>query len=110
MSNKFTPGPWHVDGHHTTAVIAEVEPNLHYNHVCTCDYGYTNPGAHLELNQANARLIAAAPEMYELLKNAMHVINSYFPHLDGCTQDDEDLYLSAANQIESLLNRIDHEQ
>jgi len=68
---KHTEGRWHIDGHNLTAVIAEQNAFTSYTtyqHVCTCDYGYADPLKYLELNKANARLIAKAPEMIELIK------------------------------------------
>lgn len=69
---KTTPGPWFVDGHNITAVIAN-EGDLAYpkwKHVCRCDYGYADPEKYFELNKANAKLIAQAPRMLELLNDA----------------------------------------
>lgn len=68
---KGTPGPWHIDGHDLRSVIA-VDPisndrHTFYKHVCSCDYGYAKPEDFIELNKANAKLIACAPEMLEML-------------------------------------------
>ena len=54
--SKFTPGPWKWVSDRGWDAVAEAK------HVASiiCDLKLNNP--------ANARLIAAAPEMYELLK------------------------------------------
>jgi hypothetical protein len=68
---KHTSGPWEVDGFDTTSVIknegSEIWPQ--WKHICRCDYGYADPEKHLEGNKANAKLIAAAPELLEALIN-----------------------------------------
>lgn len=61
---KGTKGEWNVDGYDTVSVIAKVN-EVGWMHVCKCDYGYASPLEHLELNKANAHLIAAAPELLQ---------------------------------------------
>ena len=68
MSARFTPGPWSVrrslapvDGAYDFAISADGSPVLAEAFGRTSDGGY--PPA-----EANARLIAAAPDMYEALK------------------------------------------
>jgi len=58
---KFTPGPWKVDEAEGLP-IAVIENNEDGNGICEVGIS-TDPET-----VANARLIAAAPEMYELLK------------------------------------------
>lgn len=71
MSSKHTPGPWAVHDHPT-------DPNQFGHHVTTvdgltiCSVTYQLPvqtakGAKEATRVANARLIAAAPEMFEAL-------------------------------------------
>lgn len=62
---KRTPGTWHVDGFNLTSVIAKKEGDRHYEHVCSCNFGYHSNESDFELNKANARLIAAAPELLD---------------------------------------------
>jgi hypothetical protein len=69
---KHTPGPWEVQsrpdgmGGKDMIVYADKRP------VCDCFQPYNN--SNLEEWQANARLIASAPEMLDLIKeNVMHV-------------------------------------
>jgi hypothetical protein len=76
MNNlKHTPGSWHVDGHNLTAVISKINEH-HYKHICTCDYGYSHPEEHFELNKANAKLIAAAPELLEACQLMLKAIDA----------------------------------
>lgn len=75
MEAKFTKGPWSYDG---ISVIDE-------NSIDICD---VNPD-----NKANAKLIAAAPEMYELLKRAYRILKD-----EGAQ--------NTASEIEELLNNI----
>ena len=70
---KFTPGPWvikHPD-YSPWEVIANVDgPDdgiFHYDSICDCDQD-SKSRLDSEETKANARLIAAAPEMYEALK------------------------------------------
>lgn len=71
---KFTKGEWVIDGFNTTAVLSmtvkygSTGEFRQYQHICDCNYGYAEPEKHIELNKANAALIASAPELYEALK------------------------------------------
>lgn len=57
---KFTPGPWKWDGDHIARFdVYQDERGI----IATLD-----PWGHLEETKANARLMAAAPELYESLK------------------------------------------
>ena len=56
-----TPGPWHVDSTHVRHAI-----NTENVHVAMANIG---PGLTQEEAIANARLIAAAPRMYEYIEN-----------------------------------------
>ena len=75
--SKHTPGKWETvpKGHALTGVIfAGVE------YICTLDESERVPVGSPEY-MANARLIAAAPEMYELLKEAKeaNLLTSFIP-------------------------------
>ena len=56
--NKHTPGPWFVDAHNN--VLAE-----------GCLVAFPSVAAGLEKQEANARLIAAAPELLGALQKAV---------------------------------------
>jgi len=63
----FTPGPWHITGIDEDTTVAAV--NIYGNNVWVAD---TFAGAHdLKECESNARIIAAAPEMYEALTNML---------------------------------------
>ena len=72
MKTKHTPGPWMVyvpergqDGHpHNLSIGAETETRATY-------VASVPGGAHYDWAQANARLIAAAPDLLAALKDAL---------------------------------------
>lgn len=103
--HEHTPGPWFIDGHNTTSVMAN-EGSLEFpkwKHVCNCDYGYADPEKYFELNKANARLIAQTPCMLELLKQCAATFDLL--KFQGVFKDD----LSIRNEIVTLIQRIDRE-
>ena len=69
--SKHTPGPWLIDSRCSTHVVALTRP------ICSAG-GYANnsvPSDDLASeNNANARLIAAAPEMLDMLTEAHNQI------------------------------------
>ena len=72
MQSSFTPGPWEVHSSNSERWSCYVFPkgngNFPYDTICHIEeaFGpnYSHPGSHT----ANARLIAAAPELLEALK------------------------------------------
>jgi hypothetical protein len=82
MSASYTPGPWQAKGDYTVSdavtIIANVDgesfsdgATTHtYDFIATCEDEY---GERLPNAQANARLIAAAPDLYAALE---HVLTS----------------------------------
>lgn len=58
--NKHTPGPWTVNAYN------EIESGA--VRICSVDIEETNAGLNGGEGQANARLIAAAPDLLEALK------------------------------------------
>jgi hypothetical protein len=59
MKTEHTPGPWHVDGRDVCAWDGKTETTI-----CEC-YAHTSIGRHD--GEANARLIAAAPDLLAAL-------------------------------------------
>lgn len=68
MTAKHTPGPWVIDGHNLSSVIRCIRPKGHPDarHACG-DYEQiaTSCG---ENWKANAHLVAAAPDLLEMVK------------------------------------------
>lgn len=77
--NNHTPGPWHVDGWNLAAVIFEEKPKV-YKRICLCDYARQNSNAVLQQDIANAKLIAAAPELLEALQVCFASLSTYGKH------------------------------
>ena len=76
---KFTPGPWQVkhEEYDPWEVIANIdgpdEGRFHWDSICDCDQD-SKSRLDSEETKANARLIAAAPQMYEALTSVLSVI------------------------------------
>lgn len=71
---KWTPGPWR----RSTHAFAHVETSDGRRSVANCG-GYstnTDKGEHIDENEANATLCAAAPNLYEALESVLE----YFDH------------------------------
>jgi hypothetical protein len=116
MSKKHTPGPWHVVGNvpaiasdiggDNPAVIARIEIEG-AGFVFEKDY---------EVRNANAALIAAAPDMLEALKVALIALGDE-PHSDFplCTSDDcaackikGAIVLAEPNYFSSIQTPLEH--
>ena len=85
--SKFTGGKWEVDVIYGDRYVVYAETQDDAQAVADC---YDN-----EDSEANARLIAAAPEMYEMLEIAQESLREH--RYDSPT----------AERIEKLLDRID---
>lgn len=74
MSTKFTPGPWEYDGNGRVDAVEFRKPTGHI-----CEDGSEYIGGLVALpyhcggatHEANARLIAAAPEMFAVLEKLL---------------------------------------
>jgi hypothetical protein len=76
---KFTPGPWAIDGFHTSAVIAKL-PDKTYVRVADCDTpSFPNPDW-----KANSHLIAASPELYKMLVHATRFLDETYNDMARC--------------------------
>lgn len=82
---KFTPGPWKVGTYEDTGYSIDATHELNY--IAQVHGGYEPT----DECYANAKLIAAAPEMYDYLQN---IANGNYPDLDI---------------LQSLLNKITNE-
>lgn len=95
----FTPGPWMRDGISVTTcapagqartVIATAHPHV-----------FLRPTASMERMRANARLMAAAPELYEALLNARDTLRAY--QIDYA----DSRYLGAVDDAEAALAKAE---
>ncbi len=68
---KFTPGPWRYD-EESSGILSKhsVAPGSR-------EVAAVNPALADQVTGANARLIAAAPELYEALAACEHALRSY---------------------------------
>lgn len=74
---KHTPGPWFVDGAKPWQIILRTE-KTNMLRIASANTQFTRTYA------ANARLMAAAPELLEALKNATSVLKAFAGHVkDG---------------------------
>jgi hypothetical protein len=101
MTTKWTPGPWHTD---SAGFIYSEDRKIGKSEVAQTGLGSDGNGR-VGIMLSNARLIAAAPEMAELLAEAVVTIellerSCEDPHLDG---------INHAKPIKALLARINGE-
>jgi len=75
--SSFTPGPWRVGGNSGFVNQIQIEPAI------GCAYG-----AGYEV-KANARLIAAAPDLLEALEFMLSVFNETYPDVADDEEDRE---------------------
>ena len=64
MKAKHTPGPWKAEAIEGNVIVFDS------NHHCVCEVAYSGP------KNANAKLIAAAPDMLESLKYIAKLLGS----------------------------------
>jgi hypothetical protein len=78
---KHTPGPWSLNDDASHPWVVECQTNIpgHLGEVCKVGY------------LPNARLIAAAPDMLEALRNLL----SLFEAIDGGDNDDAPEFIAA---------------
>lgn len=83
MKEKHTPGPWEVKPEEADRDYLRVRGTrlgLRYRVANVLDVVYEDaPGREAEETQANARLIAAAPEMLETLGDALGALEDALP-------------------------------
>ena len=95
--NKHAPGPWKVSPTDDTVVI-----DADGREVAAIDGDYNDPDT-WPLMEANARLIAAAPDLLEALKDLFSIANA-----EGVVGDDAQAHLVGHHQeaLTGLLPRI----
>lgn len=90
--SKHTPGPWEA---HNGEVTTRQENGRSYRRIAAVqDYGI---GSLVEVDEANARLIAAAPDLLEALKDLSDWGRTYTSPLDA--NSPHDLLIAAINAI-----------
>ncbi len=87
---KHTPGPWEYEGVYDSSCGHPcTEDGCHDSHFSGCwvvegpEMGDW-PGEHQYQNEADARLIAAAPELLSELKRANETVEALLEHLEFC--------------------------
>lgn len=73
METKHTPGPWEINPRAKAMIMSESGRGIASAAVYSTN---TGNGEHIEENLANAKLIAAAPEMLEALKYAKRMLKT----------------------------------
>lgn len=81
MGIKHTPGPWFITGTMTKYVEARI-PGRMIQEVAACGPTAADDG-YGEQQMANARLIAAAPELLEALTDAVIDFDNWAAHEDN---------------------------
>lgn len=77
MSARHTPGPWVVRSNGYYPVVRREFPPGHHMDVCGPVHGYMYSSDEKGEQEANARLIAAAPDMYEVARKAAARFREY---------------------------------
>lgn len=86
--SKHTPGPWAVDESRHDGCINRIEP---FRHIGMASGYQVNPGDREE-NEANARLMAAAPDLLEALEQARKYVAFAFDQgIEGAEKTGLDL-------------------
>ena len=100
--NNYTPGPWEVHKYpHPNRQVKRSCLGISSHHVRDFITQYV-------LTEADARLIAAAPEMYELMLDA-NVELATLVQYPGIIDDDIKSAVEICGKIHALMRRIDGE-
>lgn len=92
MGAQHTPGPWNAGSVSSDAVFAKGNC-IAVTAAEVCD---------AEVNQANARLMAAAPEMLAQLKRDLNFAKAVVTYLKATASTKDVLFTSAEMQVEVL--------
>ncbi len=87
----FTPGPWHAGDNHGCRQIKAKKSGEHkqgqWYYEVACTPGLSDD----DEDKANARLIAAAPDLYEALREAHGVLRYYITEAGSIDDADSQL-------------------
>jgi hypothetical protein len=85
----FTPGPWHYSEviRGRDQYYRQIRADFKIAEVHACHSGVAGTKKGRAEDEANARLIAAAPEMYETMKAILAVVNDAGPILGTAIGD-----------------------
>jgi hypothetical protein len=99
MTTKHTPAPWSLDLGIRNAAILDTKGN----EIALVEVGIHDEETELEL-QANAKLIAAAPDMYIELEKCAKLLRSYqIHHLQKGDREKADRNRRRAENCEKVL-------
>ena len=83
MDTKHTPGPWVAREYDGRIYIDTIEGLFRPGYMATGVLSFDARG-----NEANARLIAAAPDLLEALKVAERALNAMGDHINGMNAEE----------------------
>ena len=87
MTEDHTPGPWLMEGNKIGVLVGPKNSPTYYAPICTLDDGWETI-----TGDANARLIAAAPEMLSALSVAYEQLAAWIDN--ECWDGDDDAALA----------------
>ena len=106
--SSFTPGPWKAEIYNDTLIWVIHAPNQRRKGKDTLIarmYGRDVKQA------ANARLIAASPELLELVRDMLPEEREVYEHTLKCdTPDEAEPYKEIIDRADALLRRIEEEE
>ena len=83
MTTETTPGPWHIDEARQITGTVTANGGHETRKICGVWVDYKNRGNPIDTAQANARLIAAAPDLLEACR-AIATLNEGQGRLNMC--------------------------
>lgn len=103
MNPQFTPGPWHLDGFNLSNILHKISDYENPNpNSPKAEYGVIARVVNKNW-KADARLIAAAPEMFEALKMARNTFAKLRAHPAFPWKNQEGMGVSIENIIDAAL-------
>ena len=79
MEAKFTPGPWCISGKTGAGLRIFVESDLKKDNWDCCRVEVISDDCNYEMAEANARLIAAAPDLYAACEAVHAMLSGRWP-------------------------------